>query len=213
MDMIALDLTDDLNCVDGRQAVTLWPPDGGAAVAVAGAVRRGLARREREASQGKYLAADCRWHLPADQVPAPPAPGTRIADSAGETWTVLEVQPAALGSRWVCHARNLAIAGGLTQRITLQRAAWTKDAHGAAVAAWSDHLVGLRARLQPEGATIGEAADRPATRGRCRIYLAEPVAVDEGFRVLHGDDVYTIVAYERPERIDELPVLLVESER
>jgi SPP1 family predicted phage head-tail adaptor len=124
---------------------------------------------------------------------------------------VLEVQPAAFAKRWTCHARNLAIAGGLDERITLQRATWTKDRHGAAVATWSDYRIGLRARLQPLEGAMGLEHERPATRVRYRVYLAEPVTVDEDHRIIRNGTVYTIVGYERPERIDELFVILAEG--
>jgi head-tail adaptor len=209
-----LHISDDLARIDGLEAITLFAPDADAdsGLAVPRALRRRPTRRELEASDGRYLADDVRWHLPAVDVPTPPLPGARIVDAAGESWTVLEVERAALDTRWACWSRNLAIVGGLDQRVTLQRALWTKDTDGAPLATWRDVRVGLRARLQPIDGQTELDRDRPITRRRYRVTLEQAVAVDQDCRILHEGHAYRVTGHEMPERIDRLMVVLVEVE-
>ena len=207
---LTLSLNDEMSHLDGLEVVTLLPPGDATGQAITKALRRGPTRREMAASKGKYLAGDVKWHLPAAEVTAAPVPGAKIVDVAGESWTVLWVNRQTLGGRWCCWARNLAIAGGLDETITLQHAAWTRDLHGAPVALWSDFRTGLRARLQPQEGHVDRERDGRTTLAKYRVYLAEEVRVNESHRILHGDTVYHVLGYEMPERIDELFVILAE---
>jgi SPP1 family predicted phage head-tail adaptor len=209
---VDIDIADDLARIDRLETVTLFAPDADTGVTVAGALRRRPTRREQEASDGRYLADDVRWHLPAASLSTPPLPGARIIDAAGERWTVLEVERAALGTRYACLCRNLAISGGLDQTVTLQRATWTKDAAGAPVATWRDVRVGLRARLQPIDGAAEVARDQPTTKRRYRVYLEERLSIDQDCRIIHDGRAYRVTGYEMPERIDRLLVVLVEAE-
>jgi head-tail adaptor len=205
-----LDLADDLSACDGLQSVTLRQPGETDGVGVSSALVRSLTREEREASGGRYQASDCVWRLPAAGLPVAPQLGATIADTAGESWTVLEVQAAALGAQWRCLARNLALLGGLDERITLQRAAWDKDADGAPVAVWSDCRVGLRARVQPVTTKPELDQDRRRVQVRYRVFVAEAPALAGDYRLVRGEEVLSVTAIERPARIDELTVLLAE---
>src|SRR5438132_1646594 len=106
----SLDLTDDLAAiVDGLEVVTLHPSGSGGATTVTRALRRALTELEQAASQGRYLAGDVTWHLPASEVAAAPRPGTALVDAAGTRFTILSVDEASLGSRWRCVSRRLSL--------------------------------------------------------------------------------------------------------
>jgi head-tail adaptor len=197
----------DLAYFDGLEPITLLAPGTADAIAVGQALRRRPSRRELEASGGKYLADDIRWHLPAAEVAEAPLPGARIVDANHESWTVLAVDRETLGSRWACWSRNLAIAGGLDEVIALQQAAWTKDSHGAPLAVWSTYRTGVRARVQPVEADVRQERDQLLTHRRYRVFVAEPLTLDDNFRLLRDGRLYHIVGYDRPQRIDELLVL------
>ncbi|MHB1033229.1 MAG: phage head completion protein [Pirellulales bacterium] len=208
--MTSLELNDDLACCDRLEAVTVVEP-GGASARVAGALRRAATAREAAPGNGCYVQSDLVWHLPAEELAAPPSPGARIIDAAGDAWTVLSVQRQALGSRWRCHARNLVIAGGLDRFVTLQKATWNPGPSGALVATWRDERTGLAARIQPQESSVQTRQGCLAAPARCKVYLAEQVPVDESWRIVHGKEIYDVVGYEIPERIDGLFVIQVEA--
>lgn len=202
---------DDLTHFDGLEAVTLLPAGIGTEVAIGKALRRRPSRRELEASGGKYLAEDVRWHLPAAALSSPPLPGARIVDAAGEHWTVLAVDREALGSRWACWSRNLAVAGGLEEVVAIETAVWSKDEHGAPLAAWSVYRTAVRARVQPVESAEQSADDQRRTPRRYRAFVAEPLPLDADLRIVRDGRAYRVLGYRRPERIDELLVLDVED--
>ncbi len=200
----------DLNYFDGLESVSVRAAAGAAAVPVAGALRRRIETHEAEVSGGRYFASDVDWHLPAAELGAQPAIGSLVTDSSGIEYRVLRVERATLASRWVCRSRSLAITGDLDRLITLERATWTKDSSGAAVATWSVVRSDLAARIQPQAGTIGVEQDRRLTRVTHRVYLAEDVAIDHNDRVVAGEVIYRVLGFEQTARIDVLCCLLVE---
>ncbi len=209
---LPLDFSDDPAVFDETEAVTLRARGKVTGAIIVGALRRADKRQEAEPSEGTCLASDLRWHIPTSQVDDEPLPGATIVDSHGEIWTVLSVERQTLGTRYVCQSRNLAIAGGLNEYVTLERATWSLDVHGAPLATW--HVAGpaLRARLQPLDARSTTQHDQPSLRRRYRIYLAQSITLDASTRLVHDDIRYHITNYDRPERIDALFVVEAEEE-
>jgi head-tail adaptor len=205
-----LHVTGDLGCFDGLEGVHVSLPGNSTPVAVAGALRRSVTTREAEASDGTYTASDLKWHLPVAQLESAPPLGSVITAADGEPWTVLEVAAQTLGERWLCWTRNLVIAGGLNQTITIQQATWTKTASGAPQATWTDYRTDLPARVQPISSRIEVQHDQRLARVTHQVFLAEQVLVDQNFRVLHDGAVYNLLGYREPDRIDRLIVLDVE---
>ena len=202
----------DLGCMDGLEDVSLRQSQTSPMVAVVGALRRRIELREAEASGGRYLAGDVDWHLPsAALTTATPAVGSLLIDQHGICYTILRIERATLATRWVCHSRNLAIAGDLDRLITIERATWTKDASGVATPTWHIVRSDLAARIQPQLGAISVDQDRRLTRVTHRVFLAESIAVDQDHRVRTGEEVYKILGFEQAERIDVLCCLLVEQ--
>jgi head-tail adaptor len=201
----------DLSCMDGLETVSLRLSQSTLPVAVVGALRRRIESREAEASGGRYLAGDVDWHLPSAALTVAPAIGSVLIDQDGTAHTILRIERATLGTRFVCHSRSLSISGDLDRLITIERATWTKDANGVATPQWSALRSDLAARIQPEVGTIGVDQDRRLTRVTHRIYLAEAVAVDQDHRAVAGGEVYRVLGFEQLARIDALCCLLVEQ--
>ena len=200
---LSLDCNDNA-VFDGAEAVTLRPRGETIGATIPRALRRRIEQQEAEPSDGTCLATDVRWHLPAGEVADEPLPGATIVDSQGEIWTMLSVERQTLGSRYVCTCRNLAIAGGLNEYITLERAVWSLDAHGAPLATWTQAGPPLRARLHPLDAESTTQHDQTTLRRRFRIYVTETIPLDASTRLVHDGARYRIISYERPARIDAL---------
>ena len=205
--MSGLDVTGDMAGFDGLESVTLRSADGGQHEVVDGALRRAMRWREGAASAGQYVASDVRWHLPAAGMSLVPSVGMRLEDGAGQRWTILEVIRESWGTRWACVARNLAIAEGLNDVVTIQQATWVKGTSGAVTAEWNDLLVDVRGRLQTWSGDVGQRHQQRVMAHRYRLFLEDAVEVDGNQRVVHVGEVYHIVGFRLPERIDELMVL------
>src|SRR5437016_14482984 len=111
---------DFLDAADGLEAVT-YAALNGATTSVSGALRRRITEQEAAASGGRYTRRDVRWHLPAAQLASPPQVGATIADSQGQTWTILQVDHDPRSSRWRCWCRLLGLAV-LSHRVDIQPA-------------------------------------------------------------------------------------------
>ena len=208
---LELDLADDFATFDALEGVLLRSRDGLHETAVARALRRAVMRREAAPSAGTYTQSDTRWHFESAAVETAPEVGGSIVDSTGRVWRVLAVSHETLSRRWTCWSRELSLAGGLTEVITIQEATWTKGESGALTPNWSDWRVQLRARVQPEGSTLASEHRLRELPRRYRVYLAEEVAVNANHRIVHGDELYHVLGFERPARIDELFVIHAEQ--
>ena len=203
------DPRDDLACCDGLETVTLSSPGGESATEVTGALRRRAERHEAEPSDGKYAAAEVTWHLPAAQLAAEPQIGATVTDAASVSYVVLSVERASLGGRWVCRSRALIVGGYLDQRITVQQATWTKSPDGVQVPTWHDVYANLPARIQPLRGDIEMEYDRRLTRVTHKIFVAQQFVIDHTFRVRAGEELYRVLGFEQPQRIDVAPAILV----
>jgi head-tail adaptor len=200
----------DLVHFDHLEPVTLQSPAGQAHALAA--LRRPVATSEAEPSGGAYTKSDLAWHLPAGAVDEAVRPGATIVDAAGVSWIVERAELSRPLGQWRCWCRRLELADSLAQRITVQRAVWQYDAAGAAVPIWIDLRTDVPARIQPLDQSIEPAGSGRASRARYRIFVAEPIPVDEHHRVVCGGAVYRLTGTEMAERIDRLLVLLAERD-
>jgi hypothetical protein len=200
---------------DATESVTVErrdAPPGLPGAAVLHALRRAMTAREVAESNGRYVAGDAAWHLPAAELQEPPAVGDRIVDAAGRRFTILAVQEATCGTRWRCAARDLVLAHALGETVTILKAAYTKGDGGAAEAAWSVWKTGVAARIQPVAASVGTQHEAQRTAARYRVFLAEDLALDHAHRIEGPDGtLYRILAVSGAERLGELQTIDVEA--
>jgi head-tail adaptor len=199
---------DFADVADALEAVT-FTAAGGAQTAVGGALRLRITEQEAAASGGRFTRRDVKWHLPASQLTAPPTVGATITDGHSQIWTILQVDHDTRSSRYRCWCRTTTLAAALTDRIHIQQAAWSKDAHGALAATWSNWKTNLLARIQPITGMMAVEHDQRFLRTNFRIYLAEAVAVTEKHRIydVATNDTFHIRGYQSTAELDTLFVI------
>ena len=176
-----------------------------ATIAVAGDVHKQVA------SDGQQMASDLIWHLPVAELSDSPQLGDVIVDGAGGRWTVLGVKLATVGSRWRCSARNVAVAFGLDDTISVLKATYVKSDGGAAVPNWRTWMTGIRARIQPQDTKLAADAQTHRAVTGYRIFVDGEVELDQSCCIRGADGtIYTIVSTSGAERIGELQVIDVE---
>jgi hypothetical protein len=126
-----------------------------------------------------------------------------ILDGDQQRWTILDVKLATLGARWRCTARNVVIAFGLDDTITVLKAT---DGGSA----WRTWRTGIRARIQPIQTKISTTGETPSTSASFRIFVAENLELDHTYCIRGADGVlYTITRVTGADRIGELQVIEV----
>lgn len=155
--------TDFVAVVDGLEAVTVLRAGSSMATSVAHALRRRDKQHESEPSGGHASADDVNWHLPVAELPERPRLGDEIVDAHGERFTVLQVRGQTFASRWLCVARNLALACGLDQYVDIETAVFVKGDGGAESPVWQVAKTGVRARVQPIEAVVQTREGRQVT--------------------------------------------------
>jgi hypothetical protein len=214
--------------VDGAEAVTLLrrgSDPGGAGTPVAHALRSAAITsevafyshsdvRKQMAAGGHCTSADVVWHLPVVELPLAPQLGDTILDGDDQRWTILDVKRAVRGTRWRCAARNLVVAHGLDDTISVLKAAYVKGSCGAAEAVWQTWKTGVRARIQPEELAIQTDAQSRRTVQQYRIILADDLAIDQSHLILGPDGTtYRVVSSLGAERIGEMQIIEAEVMR
>jgi len=214
-----LDPSDDFVSVsDGAEAVTLLrrgSTSGVAGTGIAHALRRAITAgqaaiisrgdtRKSVASSGQYMAADLVWHLPIAELTDTPRLGDVILDSDNQRWTILEVKRATLGSRWRCSTRNVVVAFGLDDTISVLKETGVPDT-------WRTWRTGVRARIQPIETKVDNDDESPSTTTRYRVFVEEELEVDHTC-LIRGPNgtLYTINNAVGAERIGELQVIEVQ---
>ncbi|MCE9604571.1 MAG: head-tail adaptor protein [Planctomycetia bacterium] len=206
----SLDLSNDFAVFDGAESVVIREPRPRSGEQTTAGLHRAVTLREIEASRGKYLAGDVRWHFPTSEVPACPVLGSTITDGEGRTWTILEANHETLGSRWRCTARAWEVAAELNDRVSILRASWTKTASGVPVANWIEVRRGLAARIQPAAQRRDDQAAPPTMRTTHRCFLADAIEFVADMRIRHDDALYEIRGVDDAERLDRGTILLLE---
>jgi hypothetical protein len=208
-----LDPTGDLaDVVDGLEPVTVVCRGGGSATTVAHALRLLATTKEAAPSDAQYARSDLRWWLPLAECAAAPRLGDEILDAAGGRWTVLEVNGPGPTGRWQCACRNLAIAHGLDNFVTIEQAVYSKGSGGAALATWSTWRSGVPARIQPADAHVEAVLQANQAVKKYLIFIAEELALASSHRIKAPDGaLYRVTGWNRAERIGELQT--IEAER
>lgn len=80
----------------------------------------------------------------------------------------------------------------LCHTITVQRVSVAVTAAGSTQKTYTNHLVGIPARVQPRGGTELEHNGRDQARATVVIYVAGTMDVIASDRVLHGGKVYDV---------------------
>jgi hypothetical protein len=222
------DPLDDFTTVaDGLETVTLLrrgsTPGAGGTV-IAHALRRAMTVDEASVFNsndvhktvpggGQHTAANVVWHLPTAELPDVPRLGDLIVDDAGARWTILEVKRSTLGARWCCSSREVAIAFGLDDTITVLKAIAPHGGCGPTEPVWRIWRTGVRARIQPAQTKISRdaAASSASTTAQYRIFVEENLDLDHTCCIRGADGtIYTITSTIGAERIGELQVIDVE---
>jgi hypothetical protein len=221
--MFDFDPSDDLAISDGTEAVTLLrcgTTPGGAGTAISHALRRAISSAEAAIntssdvhknvpSGGQYTAATVIWHLPVAELPVAPRAGDVILDGDGQRWTILEVKCATLGVRWRCETKNVSVAFGLDDTISVLKAVSTPG--GSSETTWRTWRTGVRARIQPTETTITSIAGTASTTTSYRIFVEENLDLDHTCCIRGPDGtLYTIIRTGGAERIGELQVIEVQ---
>jgi hypothetical protein len=203
-----LAIEDDLTCVDGLEAVVVTRP-GESPASVAHALRRKIHHAEAAPSDGVYTADDVKWFLATSELASEPAPGTTIADTNGNVWTVLAASRDALTSAWRCHARRLSLTESRGDLGDILRAAWTACPAGDAAATWIAERTGVAARIQPNAMQVASAHEQRTSEVTHLIYLSERIELNANHRIVCGSATYHVVRSECFAQLDQWTVVHV----
>jgi hypothetical protein len=218
------DPQDDFRSVaDGLEAVTLLRRGStpGAGTVIAHALRRAVTTAEAPIftsndvhktvpGGGEHVAANVVWHLPSAELADAPALGDLIVDGDGARWTILEVTRSTLGARWSCASREVAIAFGLDDTVSVLKAVVPRGC-GSSEPVWRTWMTGIRARIQPIDTQIARDAGTSSTTTRYRIFVEENLDLDHTCCIRGPDGaIYTITGTIGAERIGELQTINVE---
>ncbi len=214
---VNFDPSDDFaETVDGTETVTLKRRGSSAETIITHALRRAVNTSEAQVRNvyntwkapsggGRHTAADLTWHLPKEQLSDAPRLGDTIIDGGDRRWTVLDVRLATLETRWQCFARNLSVAYGLDDTVTILKATYAKGDGGAAEPTWNVWKTGVRARIQPAEVDVDTEHQTRRTKRRFQIFVEEDVALDHNHRIEGPDTtIYTIRGTLGAERIDQV---------
>ena len=198
-----LDFSSDFaDVVDALETVTLRRAGTMDDQTITGALRRRADLKPSPGGKDRVIEGDVTWHLPNEQLSSPPRLGDAIIDAAAQSWTIIELQYAAITARWQCRARNLDITSGLDQLISIQRATWSKDAHGAPLAEYHEVHSGVAASIQPVGEAQKLIADRRFNLATVRVLLAEVIAIDLDDLVIDSDEnAFRVIAVRPPNQL------------
>lgn len=217
----AADIANDfLEVADGLALVTLRRPGSSTVTVVPEALRRALGTREAQASGGKYTSDDIVWHLPASYVvteeplttqSVTPHVGDKI-DDGDQLFTILEVHRETFSSRWRCVTRDMAIAAGVNQEVTILRRKTRRGKGAAADYTEREEIkTGFKARIHIDNTTRQVVHGRQTAIVTARMFMAEDFALDNSYAVLESNGTeWEVVSYFGPEEIGQLPVANLE---
>lgn len=169
-----------------------------------------LTLKEMNNSRGVYRSGDVRVTLATDAVGWEPKPGDRVTWRGG-TYTVLDVTGSDWTKHWVMTCRKPDIAPDNRQLGTLRRPTSTRDALNRPVlTGYTAVAADVPCRVQPEGATAGDAHDKRTMVRRFTAYLETPVDARASDRFECGGVAYTVLEVKSPEKLGELMALALE---
>lgn len=183
------------------------------------AKRRALTLKELAASGGVYTGRDKVWLFPQRRIPASlkPKPADVLIDTAGERWTVLDVQHGKWGQTWRLTTRNRVIAEDLRDLIQIERAQIEYDEAGVATKYFPPDTRGqtiyrdLPCRVQPQQSDIAEERGIRGFRTQYLIYVDREVSITNEDRILWEGQYLEIRGYRSSQLITDLPVISAEA--
>lgn len=212
---LALDIANDLvDVVDNLETVVLKRPGSTTVQTVPLALRSALDTREAAASNGKYTQDDVVWHIPVtvtinevDSTVTPYVGGQVVTGLLDQYFTILSVTKATIKTRWRCVTRDLAIAAGTNQEVTILRKLTTRGTGGAAEYTETEEVkTGFKARIQTESVTPEVIDGRQSATVRANMYMAEAFDLDSRYIVRESDGKeWDVESYLAPEEIGQLP--------
>ena len=114
-----------------------------------------------------------------------------------------------IGARWRCETKNVAVAFGLDDTISVLKASGTPG--GSGTTTWQTWRTGVRARIQPIETTVTNVAGTATTTASYRIFVEENLELDHTCCIRGPDGtIYTITRTVGAERIGELQVIEVQ---
>jgi hypothetical protein len=159
-------------------------------------------------SDGQCIAADIDWHMPAAELAVPPSIGDVILDGDGRRWTIMELELILLGTRWRCFARELSIAHGLDDTVTILKAEFAKGQSGAVEPTWRLWRTGIRARIQPIEVKVDVEHFAQCATSSYRIFLEEDLTLDSTHRIRNAEGaVFQITSVTGAARLGELQTI------
>jgi hypothetical protein len=154
-------------------------------------------------SGGQHTANSVIWHLPVAELPLAPRLGDVILDGQNRRWTILTVKQTTLSTRWRCETRDVAVAFGLDDTISV-----LKSLSGFSGPPWRTWRTGIRARIQPTETKITNDGEDLSTMTKYRIMVEENLELDHTCCIRGADGtIYTITAAIGAGRIGELQVI------
>jgi hypothetical protein len=207
------DPTGDLaDVVDGLEPVTVVRRGSSSNSSVPHALRQKATTQEAAPSDAQYARSDLRWWLPRAECDTAPRLGDAILDVAGQYWTILEVGGPDAAGRWRCACRNLVIAHGLDNVVTIEQAVYSKGGGGAAVATWVTWRSGVPARIQPAEAHLQAVLQMEQAVKKYQIFIADELPLNSNHRIKAPDGtLYRITGWSRAQRIGELQTIEAEG--
>jgi hypothetical protein len=138
-------------------------------------------------------------------------PGDRVTLSDGTAYTVLSALPLKFNGPWKLRGRNLALAHDLRDTGTLSRPSTAQGAAGRpTLASYTAVAENVACRVQPEGGSAGDVMGRRTIPKRFTTYVGVQVDARAKDRFVAGGVTYTVVEVRNPERLDQLPQLVLE---
>ncbi|GAB6164274.1 hypothetical protein JCM19992_02740 [Thermostilla marina] len=132
--------------VDGLETIE-WRPRGRVPGVVVSGARHRLLPERRGRTDEANPAGEAVWLVPAEPVASVGvAPGDVLVDGRGTRWSVLEISRTHTGC-WRVLARDTAAVFGLTDRVDVDRAEFSRDTAGAEQLVWRLLVPGVRARF------------------------------------------------------------------
>lgn len=217
---MTLDLSTDYLVWDGRETVTFTahqhasPTDTN--YTLTDALRRALTFKEMAASGGVYTTQDRRWIIPQAMLTAAgfagkPRPADWLTDAQGVRWTVLATDFQVLQSVWLLTTRNLVLAAGLYDLISLWRPANLVDPAGSRGGPFVQVYADVPARIQEQDGEARDERGQRITVRRYTVYLGQRLEVIQEDRMQDAaGNKYEVMSYSRPDLITDLMELHVE---
>ena len=209
---INFDPSQDLaNAVDGTESVALRRRGSQELLTVTTALRRDHSVAEAEPSGGFAQQADAEWFLQLPEGAEAPDLGDVVIDQQRNHWTILTVDHQSLLRRWRCSTRELRLTSGCDDYVDVQRAVWGDLGEGPVIVNWTDVYTALPVKIQPDVKTASDTSNAPNLVDRFTFILGDtlPIEVDDRFVGADGS-IYRLKSLEQQERIDKLPIAVVE---